>query len=234
MSVIHSILEKQAQRTGIFEPSGGDLNDVILREILEKHAGTGWDLEGYSVSGKDLDALEAKGRKASDDYIAARIKAVGSRPAYKTNRHGFLWLKKKLEDRKSYEARPDVIKYKQRLLDYTKKNPRPKSDWDLIKSVRTKTPYDRKTNYKVNQHMDWNVGQPSLQDYVTDSEWPRSRHLSKSDLRKAVKIYKTKAKKYKALEPGNPFIEPATEAFLGKAEHLLKSPKVKTIRFERR
>ncbi len=84
--------------------------------------------------------------------------------------------------------------------------------------------------------MDYSVGTPGkLNKYTTGYSGYADkpvRNLSKDDLKKVIKIYKSKLGKMSAKYPEDKYVKSGGEAFLNKADALLKNKKTKFIRLE--
>lgn len=200
---------------------------------LQKIAGVGWDLHGYhrdpTMSAEDL----AKG----DEYYERKeqkLKPLGKKPKMKS--HG--WFSRTFLGRPNKETQLKSVKdwdskRKQLLKGF---GPAPIDDWEYRGASRIKTPFDSKTNYKLNSNMDYNVGDiGSLEDFTTDQAYSnkdRIRNISKSELKKIVKMYKKKLDVYKGDNPKDPYISPGGEAFIQKAQSLLEDPSFKFARLE--
>jgi hypothetical protein len=198
-----------------------------FNDELTKLAGVGWDLHGYH---RDPDAPKPSPEqiKAEDTYDKdwrkwqdKKHKAIGKPPFYN------------VKDRK---------KYFKKAITWEKANPFVSSGkeavdpWYYKRDSRIKTPFDRKTNYKLNSTLDVETG-GNLHQYTSDfaySDKDVDRRLTRDELKKVVEIYKGKAPKYLSLEPKKhaDIYNPQAQAFIQKAEHLLKDPKMQFARLE--
>ena len=202
---------------------------------LTKLAGIGFNIHGYSISPKKLDALRAQGDKEEKEYskwYQASKSVTGERPMPTTKRPGFfsrVFLQKKPT---RVPVDPEAMsQYESKLKAYKTKNPAPKykfgGSWEARQASQVKTPYDRESSrwYKLHGRM------MGLQDMVTDYAYaskPINRPISKKELPGVIAKYK------KELAAGShaPEARKGGQAFINKATALLKNPKVKFVRLE--
>lgn len=217
---------------------------------LAKIAGVGWSLHGYSATPEELAKRTAAAEEASDVYQKKMDATLGKMPSYMVeSKPGFF--------SRLFGAKPERTKnpawgsYWEKARAYHQKHrPPPSDDWEVGRAARLKTPYDAATNYKLNMHMDYNrKGGGALQQYVTDQAYADEenqvvRNLSRGDLKKVVAAYRQAMADYKvpttdrAGNPLSPEVQEAErarvlkeqQAFLSKAQHLMKDP---TFRFAR-
>jgi hypothetical protein len=203
---------------------------------FEKQGGVGWDLYGYHRDPDKTPELApdvlAKQKQWDKDY-KSWSKRLKSEVSATEKRKGFF---ARLLRRKPKKVSSGVL-YKRRRA-WQKKNPMPSMkglpvEGQYASGSRMKTPFDSQTSYKLNAHLDHASMRPELDPYTTDKVYgstPRVKNLSKKELRKVVKIYKTKAREFDSDADANE--RAAAKAFAQKAEHLLANPNFKFARLE--
>lgn len=212
------------------------MNDVVLLgfvDELTKIAGVGWDLHGYSVTPAQLAKQQAQARMESEEYDRKMQEALGEpvKPQV-TDTPGFfgklLGRSAKSKPNPAYEA------YRQKQLEYMKSNKPPQNDsWEAARAARIKTPYDQKTNYKLN--MTLGAGNPAFDEWTTDeaySDKPVVRNLGKKELKKVIEAYQQAASKYKMSPGEEAYVPEGQQAFISKAQHLLADPNMRFARLE--
>ena len=204
-----------------------------FKSELMKIAGVGWDLHGYHREPKrpKLTPAEAAAEKQwntdFDAHLARRKEEVGPAPKIFSGLRHAGWQKsvKKWEKENPFKSSVDT-----KVL--------PLDEFDYERESRIQTPFDDLTSYKLNDRLDFDtkVNPGALHAYTTEyaySDKPYEKRLSKEDLKKVVDIYKKKAEGYEGNNPEYASnIKRATTAFIQKAEHLIKDPKLKFARLE--
>lgn len=203
---------------------------------LQKTAGVGWDLHGYS---RDPDLPE--GDAKAEAYRQAMAAQVGKYPKLERKKRGFfgrLWHGSKhapaTEEQKGAFAKAQEA-YKGKHKAYAKKHgPAPMDSWEYRNASRVKLPRKFKTNYKLNSNIDA-AGNFDLSTFTTDTAYSdknRIRNLSKADLAKVLKKYQATGKRYADENPKDPYVAPGVAEFVAKAQALLKNPKMQMARLE--
>jgi hypothetical protein len=203
---------------------------------LSKISGVGWDLHGYSVKPNAMQKKLDESQSAVTNYESQMSSALGkSEPSMLTKKPGFFG---RLIGRKSSRvANPAYPAYEKKMTDYLQTHgPYPDDSYDIGRGARISTPYDKNTNYKLNSNMDYDRPQRAgeLEQWTTDmsySDKPKIRNLTKSELRKVIKSYQQAMADY-GTRPEEEGTSAAQQAFLDKAQYLLKDPKMQFARLE--
>lgn len=107
--------------------------------------------------------------------------------------------------------------------------------WDYQGASRIKTPFDRKTNYKLNSTLGISLAGEAMEDMTSDqaySDVPVIKNLSKADLQKVVQHYSSALEDFRKNNPYAQHYMHEGKAFLDKAQHLLSHPDMKFARLE--
>jgi hypothetical protein len=129
----------------------------------------------------------------------------------------------------------DVKAWRSRLKEFQDENPAPEDPYDYRSDSRISTPFDDKTNYKLNANIDWDrsEGSGELNRFVSGfDEGQPARNLSREDLQEILSKYGPAAAAYSSANPDDPYVEPGVAAFTSKAQHLLKDPRFRFARLE--
>lgn len=208
------------------------INTDAFFDELEKIAGVGWDIHGYSKAPEVLRRDMEEAGRLSREHSKKMHGIIGKSPkAFISDKPGF--FSRLLGAKEKHKENPKWAAWRKKARAYYKDNPAPRDSWEVMRESRIPTPFDEDTNYKLNMHMDYNRSrnQGSLQKWTTDEAYgtDKVKNLSKADLRKVMKEYSEAAKDY---EDKSSRAASGQKAFLSKAKHLLKDPKVKFVRLE--
>lgn len=213
-------------KRGLFTKDQDEVKTAAFVDELEKIAGVGWRLHGYSTSPESYDSEWSKAKDTTKAFDSDLEKSVGKAPSYHKPR-GFFG---KLFNRPK-EKNPEYDDYSTRVKEYMSTREYPMEDYDVRDKYRIKTPYDDRTNYKLNLNQD--VGtDSSISEYTTDhaySDKPITRNLSREELAEVARRYKAQMANYRQKDPS---IAAAQQAFLDKAKWLMDNEKSKFYRLE--
>jgi len=207
---------------------------------LEKLAGTGFDLHGYSKDPKDMEAARAEEKYRAAWSAEMKRRGIGPRPQreqFRKARRKYLFFGKKKVTYDGY-AEADAS-HNAQVRAAAKGLPEPPDGFDRARAARIKTPFDKKTNYKLNANIALalpDAAEKALYAKTTDfaySQKPKERRLSRDELRQVVKTYKAGIGATKKRYPHEAeAVDEGAKAFIGKAEYLLKNPHMQFARLE--